>query len=262
MELIEEFKEDTTITICPAPHSPHAASEKMIQAAYEVAKLYQTHFHIHVAEARYEVESIQTEKGLRPLFYLDRLGVVDEPMVLVHGVWLSDAELDLMAQKKVKLSYNPSSNMFLADGVTPIRKMLDRGITIGLGTDGACSNNKTSIFEEMRMAALLQKVHLLDATSLCAENVFTMGTESGGKVLGLPIGKIGPGYKADFVTVSLDRLELHPLQNLAKNLVYSFSDTVIEDVFVEGKKVLSHGEMVTVPERDIVQQVRRVTEKW
>lgn len=252
LELIEAYKEDPLITIYPAPHSPHAASPAMILAAFEVAQKQNIMFHMHVSEAQYEVESIRKEKGLTPLLYLDHLGIVTSKMVLVHGVWLTDEEIELMSVRGVKLSYNPSSNMFLGDGITPIRKMLDKGIIIGLGTDGACSNNKTSIFEEMRMTALLQKVQALDSAVITAEEVFRMGTENGGIVLGLPIGKLEAGYRADFVTVNLNCLELHPLQNLHKNMVYSFSPVVLKDVYVHGKKI-------EIPEQKIIERVRRLT---
>ena len=255
LELMKEFKNDSMVTIYPAPHSPHAASEEMILAGFEVAQETNSMFHIHVSEAKYEVESIRKEKGLTPLLYLNRLGVVSNKMVAIHGVWFTDEEIELMAAKGVKLSYNPSSNMFLADGVTPIKKMLDYKVTIALGTDGACSNNKTSIFEEMRMAALLQKVHLLDSSALTAEQVFQMGTENGGVVLGLPVGKLEVGYRADFVTIDLKCLELQPLQNLHKNIVYSFSPKTLVDVFVHGKKII-------IPEEKIVERVQKLTRHW
>ncbi|MBI3019020.1 MAG: amidohydrolase [Deltaproteobacteria bacterium] len=262
LELMKEYETDSMVTITPAPHSPHAASREMILAAFQVAQETNSMFHIHVAEARYEVENIQKETGLTPLLYLDRLGVVTNKMVMVHGVWLSDKEIALMASRGVKLSYNPSSNMFLGDGIAPIKKILDQKVTIALGTDGACSNNKTSLFEEMRMAALLQKVHCLDSSVITAEQVFQMGTENGGKVLGLPIGKLEAGYRADFVTVSLDNLELYPLQNLHKNVVYSFSPTTIDEVVVNGKKIFSKGQLLTISEEEIIEKVSQLTRHW
>jgi len=259
LELMREYRGDEKVTVCPAPHSPHAASAEMIQAGYEVAVETDSLFHIHLAEGRYEVEEIQKKEGVSPLFYLDKLGVVTNKMVAVHCVWLNEEEIDLMAERDIKLSYNPSSNMFLGDGVTPIKQMLDRKITIGLGTDGACGNNKTSIFEEMRMAALLQKVHLLDSTAVTAEEAFQMGTSNGGHLLGLPIGKCEPGYKADFVTLNLNALELHPMENLHKNIVYSFSPSTIVEVFVQGEKLFSKEGLLKVPEKKIIEKIRRLT---
>ena len=112
------------------------------------------------------------------------------------------------------------------------------------------------------MAALLQKVHLLDSTAVSAKDVFQMGTVNGGNLLGLPIGVLDSGYRADFFTLSLGRLELHPLQNLTNNMVYAFSPATLEDVFVDGKKVFSKGTLLTVPEEKIVEGVRRVTQGW
>ncbi|RMD92085.1 MAG: amidohydrolase, partial [Calditrichaeota bacterium] len=180
----------------------------------------------------------------------------------VHCVWLEDAELDLMAERKVKLAYNPASNMFLGDGITKIREMLDRGITIALGTDGACSNNRTSIFDEMRTASLLQKVKHLDSTACTAEEVFDMGTINGGIALDLPVGQIETGYKADFVTLDLEHISLQPIQNLKKNIVYAMSPAAIKDVVVHGEIVYTEGNIVKFPLQKIVEKVKEVTRNW
>lgn len=262
LELMDEFKDDRMVTIYPAPHSPHAASPEMIIEAARLAHERNSMFHIHVAEAKYEVESIQKEKKVTPFLYLDQLGVVNSKMVVIHGVWLTEKEIALMAHKNVKLSYNPSSNMFLGDGVTDIKKMLDHKVTIGLGTDGACSNNKTSIFEEMRMAALLQKVQKLDSTVITAQDVFQMGTKNGGVVLGLPIGELKPGYAADFVTINLRALEVYPIQNLHKNIVYSFSDHILQEVYVAGEKTFSDVKLLKISEMEIIDRVRTLTQSW
>ena len=261
-ELIDEFDGDPRVTICPAPHSPHAASEAMIRAGVEIARARGGRFHIHVAEGQYEVDMIQERHGLRPMAWLDEIGACNEQMVAVHCVWLDDDEIELMARRGAKLAYNPASNMFLADGITRIREMLDHGIRIGLGTDGACSNNRTSVFDEMRTASLLQKVRLLDSAACRADEVFAMGTTNAGEVLGLPIGRIAPGHKADFVAVDLNDITLQPVQNLRNNIVYAMAPSAVTEVIVDGRTICANRELLTIPLGKIVEQVRRLTADW
>lgn len=261
-ELMAAVAGDPLVTVHPAPHSPHAASPAMIQAGAAVSAETGTPCHIHVAEAPYEVEQTKAEHGTTPLRYLDRLGALTARTLVVHGCWLDDGEWDLMAERGAKLAYTPSSNMFLGDGVTPLPKVLARGITVALGTDGGCSNNQVSVLGEMRMAALLQKVDALDATALTAAAAFRMGTEGGGLALDLPIGRLAPGYRADFVTLDLDHPSLQPPQRAANHLVYALDPRAIREVYVEGRRVYAGGDLTGVPMGRIVEQVRRVTRDW
>ncbi|OGQ34008.1 MAG: S-adenosylhomocysteine deaminase [Deltaproteobacteria bacterium RIFCSPHIGHO2_12_FULL_43_9] len=261
-ELHEQFRDDPVISIIPAPHSPHAASPQMIEAGAKLAQELDTPFHIHVAEGEYERKMTLESHGATPVRYLDQLGVLNERTVMIHAVWLDEGELDLMAERKAKLSYNPSSNMFLGDGITKIKEMLDRGITIALGTDGACSNNRTSIIDEMRIASLLQKVKHLDATACTAKEVFEMGTKNGGIVLGQPIGELKVGARGDFVTLDLDDLSLQPIQNLKSNTVYSLTPHAIKDVFVGGNQVVKDGKLKGIRESEITSLVRDLTKEW
>lgn len=156
-ELAVKYQGDAMVAIHPAPHSPHAASPEMIQAGHRLAQELGTPYHIHVAEEMFEVEEILQNHAVRPVHFLDKLGVLDESMIAIHLVWLADDEIQLLGKRKASLAYCPSSNMFLADGITKIPELLHSGVRICLGTDGACSNNRISVFEEMRMTSLLQK---------------------------------------------------------------------------------------------------------
>lgn len=132
---------DQMVTVLPAPHSLHAASTEMVLAGHQLAREMGCCYHIHVAEEPFEVEQVMREHdGMTPIEYLDHIGVVDDSMVIVHGVWLKQAEIELLGRKGGKLAYCPSSNMFLADGITNLVDMKKSGVLIGLGTDGACSN--------------------------------------------------------------------------------------------------------------------------
>ncbi|WP_199613721.1 amidohydrolase family protein [Paenibacillus alkalitolerans] len=257
-----KYQGDPMVDIHPAPHSPHAASPEMIKAGHRLARELDTPFHIHVAEEMFEVVETLEKYRLRPVHYLDRLGVLDESMIAIHLVWLDDSEIILLGERMAALAYCPSSNMFLSDGVTRIPDLLQSGVRVSLGSDGACSNNRISIFEEMRMCSLLQKVTRLDGTCINAKQVFDMGTKVGGELLRLPVGIIQEGYKADFVTLDLNDLSLSPKRELFANVVYSLQPNAIKDVVVNGRTIVEDGTLRTVSEKSIVDKVDRLFEQW
>jgi 5-methylthioadenosine/S-adenosylhomocysteine deaminase len=261
-ELIAAHRRDETAVVQPAPHSPHGASPAMIRAGLEVAETEATRFHIHVAEGRYEGERTVREHGATPIRYLDRLGVLGPRMIGVHCVWLDNEEVALMGTRGAALAYCPSSNMFLGDGITRLPELLRAGVRVGLGSDGGCTNNRLSIFEEMRMAALLQRVRLLDGRAFDAATAFALGTRSGAEILGLEAGAIAPGRLADLVAVDLDDASLHPRTDILKSVVYAMSDRAVTDVWVHGRRVVEGGFLATVDEPELLARVRELTRGW
>ena len=260
--LIAAHRGDPTITVQPAPHSPHGASAAMIRAGWEVAEADDTPFHIHVAEGRYEGERTLREHGATPMRYLDRLGVLGPRTIGVHCVWLDDDEIRLMGERGAALAYCPSSNMFLGDGITKIPEMLAAGVRIGLGTDGGCTNNRLSVFEEMRMASLLQRVRLLDGTVLSAERAFAMGTSGAAGILGSNAGRIAPGCLADLVAIDLGDPSLHPRADLLKSVVYAMSPRAVTDVWVHGRRVVDSCRLATIDQERLLARVRELTTGW
>ena len=261
-ELIAKHASDPLVRVQPAPHSPHGASSAMIRAGFEVAQSAGTPFHIHVAEGQYEGQRTLTEHGATPVRYLDKLGVLGERMIGVHCVWLDDEEISLMGERRAGLAYCPSSNMILGDGITRITELQAAGVTIGLGTDGGCTNNRLSVFEEMRMAALLQKVRHLDGTRLPAEEAFAMGTRNGAALLGIEAGEITPGRLADLVAVDLGHPSLHPRANLLKSVVYAMSPQAITDVWVHGRQVVKEQKLATLDQEALMERVGKLTRAW
>jgi 5-methylthioadenosine/S-adenosylhomocysteine deaminase len=261
-DLIGRYAKDPLVRVQPAPHSPHGASPAMIRAGFEVAQSAGTPFHIHVAEGQYESARTLEEHGATPIRYLDKLGVLGERMIGVHCVWLDEEEIRLMGERGAGLAYCPSSNMVLGDGITRITELQAAGVTIGLGTDGGCTNNRLSVFEEMRMAALLQKVRHLDGTRLPAEQAFQMGTLDGGRLLDLDAGDIKEGMLADFVAVDLGHPSLHPPTNLLKNVVYAMSPQAITDVWVHGRHVVKDRRLTMVDLDALMARVRALTRGW
>jgi 5-methylthioadenosine/S-adenosylhomocysteine deaminase len=261
-ELIARHRHDATVTVHPAPHSPHGASPAMIRAGWEVADAEGTPFHIHVAEGRYEGERTLREHGATPLRLLDRLGVLGPRTIGVHCVWLDDEEVRLMGARGAGLAWCPSSNMFLGDGITRVPELRRAGVRVGLGTDGGCTNSRLSVFEEMRMASLLQRVRLLDGAALSAETVFALGTRGGAELLGLEAGAIAPGMLADLVAVDLGHASLHPPSDLLKSVVYAMSPQAVTDVWVHGREVVRGGRLVTADLRELLARVRELTRGW
>lgn len=256
-KLFGKYSDDDMVYIVPAPHSLHAASPEMIQAGHSLAKELGVKFHIHVAEEPFEVEQVMEEHGgMTPVELLDQLGVVDRHIVIVHGVWLKASEISLLGKKGGSLAYCPSSNMFLADGVTNLPQMLKCNVNVGLGSDGACSNNRISIFEEMRMASLLQKATYLDALCVDYKDSFSMGTKNGGKILDLPVGEITVGYRADFVGVRIDTMSMQPIseskEQILPNLVYSMQPDAIDKVVVDGRLTVEYGKILSMREEHVV----------
>jgi 5-methylthioadenosine/S-adenosylhomocysteine deaminase len=261
-ELIARHRHDDTALVQPAPHSPHGASPAMIRAGWEVAESERTPFHIHVAEGRYEGERTLREHGATPIRYLDKLGVLGPRTIGVHCVWLDDEEIALMGARGAGLAYCPSSNMFLGDGITRLPEMLRAGVRAGLGTDGGCTNNRLSVFEEMRMASLLQRVRLLDGAALDAATAFALGTRSGAALLGIEAGVIAAGHLADLVAVDLGHPSLHPPSDLMKTVVYAMSSQAVTDVWVHGRRVVEDGRLTTIDLDALLARVRALTAGW
>jgi 5-methylthioadenosine/S-adenosylhomocysteine deaminase len=261
-ELIARHRVAPTVAVHPAPHSPHGASPAMIRAGWEVAESERVPFHIHVAEAPYEGERTLHEHGLTPIRYLDKLGVLGPRMIGVHAVWVDDDEIALMGARGAALAYCPSSNMFLGDGITRVPEMLRAGVRVGLGTDGGCTNNRLSVFEEMRMTSLLQRVRRLDGTALDAATAFGLGTRAGAEMLGLAAGVIAPGRLADLVAVDLTHPSLHPRADLLKSVVYAMSHQAVTDVWVHGDRVVEAGRLRTADLGELLARVRALTQAW
>jgi 5-methylthioadenosine/S-adenosylhomocysteine deaminase len=152
--------------------------------------------------------------------------------------------------------------MFLGDGVTDLVDLVGRGVRVGLGTDGGCSNNRVSVFDEMRAAALLQKVHRTNGQAIDAETCFSLGTRTAGEVLRLPVGRIAPGYRADLVALDLDDPSLWPVQALEKNVVYALSSRAITDVVVDGEEVVTARRLQHVNLAEIQTRVAQLTGDW
>ena len=205
------------------------------------------------------MEQVKKQTGLTPLRFLDRLSVVNDAMKIIHGVWLDEEEIAMLGAQGGSLIYCPSSNMFLADGITNIPAYLRAGAPIALGSDGACGNNRISVLEEMRMVSILQKAKTCDALCVNYHDAYTMGTANGGRVLDEPIGQLLPDYYADFIGIDLRDLSMQPLSQggqLLPNIVYSLQPTAIRHVVVNGRTVMHDGQFSLIDTAELLSRIK------
>ena len=238
-------------------HSPYTCGPETLQKAKDLTRAKNVPFFIHLAETRQEVEESRQKTGLPPAVYLDRLGVLDELTVAVHAVWLTPQEQELLAHRGVKVSHCPESNLKLAAGVAPIPELLARGVTVGLGTDGAASNNNLDLFGEMSLAARLHKVWHQDPTLLNAAQAVALATREGAKVLGLEdrIGTLAPGKEADLIVVELNQPHLTPLYDPYSHLVYAAGAADVRHVMVAGRWLLQDRQFTTLDWPEIAERL-------
>jgi 5-methylthioadenosine/S-adenosylhomocysteine deaminase len=262
LDLAAEYKGDPLVSVQPAPHSLHAANPETVAASLEVARSLGVPCHLHLAEASYEVEMIKQRYGTTPVRLLAREGLLDERLVTIHTVWVDDDELDMIADANAAVVHCPGANAFLGDGMARLPEMLRRGIRVALGPDGGCANNRQSVFDEMRMAALLAKARLSDGGAVTAQQVFRLGTRSGGDVLGLPVGTLESGAAADLVALDLGDLSMLPRQTAAQQAVYSMQATAVAKVMVAGELVVERGRLVKTPLEEIRRLVAETTSGW
>ena len=241
----DRFVDKPLISFCLAPHAPYSVSDRSFERIATLAAQLDLPIHIHVHETRSEVDESLRQYGVRPLARLHRLGLLGPGLIAVHGVHLTAEEIDLLAKYGSSIAHCPTSNMKLASGGAPIAAALAKGVRVGLGTDGAASNNRLDLFQEMRHAGLLGKLVSDDAAVLDAHTLLGMATLEGAAALGLD-GKIGsllPGKEADLCAVQIDDWMLQPCFDPASHLVYVAGRENVSHVWVAGKPVVSAGHL-------------------
>jgi 5-methylthioadenosine/S-adenosylhomocysteine deaminase len=240
------------IRFAVGPHAPYTCSEETLLWAKDFAEKNGAIIHIHIAETRREQADFQKQHGMRVVEYLDKIGALSKNMLAAHCVWLTKSEVDLLAKSGVGVAHCPVSNMKLASGgVAPLPEMFDRGIAVGLGTDGASSNNTLDMFETMKVCALLHKAHRWDPTVLNAQKVLDLATIGGARALGVEreIGSIEIGKRADIVLIDGKRpnmMPIHGRDTVVSDLVYSVSSGNVDTTIVDGSVLMQDREIKTV----------------
>ncbi len=244
---IRSVRGDPLVSGAVAPHSVYACSEETLLAAKEVADEESVPITMHLCETRHEVLDWLKEKGKTPVEWLREIGFLGPNLTAAHLVWLRRRDIALLAEAGVKGVHCPSSNMKLSSGMAPVRELLDAGVTVALGTDGAGSNNSLSMLTEMRTAALLAPLRRLRPSDLRPEEVLRMATVGSARAMGLDrVGKLEEGWRADVLLLDLSAPGMRPLHDPISNLVYAADSRAVKFLFVDGNPVVAHGRVVTV----------------
>jgi len=253
LALRDEWREHPLASFCLAPHSPYTVSDATFRKVAQLAAELELPVHIHVHETLDEIERSISEHGARPLQRLERLGLLGPNLIAVHAVHLEPAEIALLARHGSSVAHCPSSNLKLASGFAPVAALLAAGVNVALGTDGAASNNRLDLFQEMRSAALLAKAVARDAAAMPAHAALHAATLGGATALGLEgrIGSIVPGKAADLAAVAFDSIELQPAFDVVSHLVYACGREHVTDVWVGGERVLQDGMLTRLELSDL-----------
>jgi len=258
---LERWAGDPLVTAAVAPHSTYLCSPETLKSARALADRYRAPILIHLSESPAEQEQIKQRYGKTSTEHLRDLGVLRKGVLGAHGVWLSPGDRAILKAADVGIAHCPQSNMKLSSGAAPVAAMLAEGIRLGLGTDGAASNNDLDMFDEMDSAALLAKHASGDPTAAPAPAVLEMATLGGARALGMEdrLGSLEVGKRADLVVVSLDAPRLHPLYDAVSHLVYVAKSADVSDVVVEGRVLMRDRKVLTLDEAAVVREAETLT---
>lgn len=247
------------LTTMVAPHSPYACSTEMLEECARIAVENKTMVHIHLSETEREVQDIEAQYGKRPVEYVASCGLFQTATVIAHGVVLNENERAFLAQNDVRVAHNPISNLKLGSGIANVRAMLESGIKVGIATDSVASNNNLDMFEEMRIATLLQKGLHKDATALPVETLLSLATKTAADVIGMEqTGSLEVGKCADFITIDpSNKPHLQPAEEVLSHLVYAASGKDVSDVVINGEHIVWNGECKMLDEERIIFEASR-----
>lgn len=262
-KFVSRWKADELIVPAIAPHAPYTVSEDHLKAARAFSDRTGATIVTHLSETKQELDDSVKAKGASPVAYLDRIGFLNERVIAAHMVWPQGSDINILKQRRVGIVHNPQSNMKLASGVAPVPKMMEAGVFVGLGTDGAASNNDLNMWEEMDTVAKLHKVFSGDPKVISAQQAFELATIRGAQALHLEkeIGSVETGKRADILIIERDSLNQVPLYNIYSDLVYATKASDVESVIINGRVVMLGRRLLTLNERAIKRDARVFREK-
>jgi len=246
---LEKYQNDSLITAAVAPHAPYTNSDETLKACKDLAARYHAPILIHLSETKKENDDSLAKYHMTPAERLESLGFFHSRTLVAHAVWVTDNDIAILKRNHTGVAHCPSSNMKLASGAAPVVKMLNQGLSVGLGTDGpAGSNNDFEMLEEVDLAAKLQKLTTGDPTALPARTAFAMATIMGAKALRMEseIGSLEAGKRADMITIRLDRPNAVPMYDVYSQLAYALKSSDVDDVMINGKIVVRGGKCLTI----------------
>ena len=258
-EFIARWKNrNSRITPIFGPHANYTLNAEQLAATRNAANELGTAISIHVSESPFELQYSKDTFGKTSIEFYESIGFFDGPTIAAHVVWPTEAEIAILAERKVGVIHNPTSNMKIASGISPVTAMLEAGVLVGIGTDGAASNNDLDLWEEMRLASFLQKVEQMDPQVLSTQTVLTMATSGGATAIGLgdSIGSLEVGKRADLIQVGFDDVHHIPTYDVVSHLVYVTDEQDVETVIVDGKILMRDREMLTIDTARVATEAR------
>jgi 5-methylthioadenosine/S-adenosylhomocysteine deaminase len=258
-KFLQKWQGDPLIHAAVAPHSIYTCSRKTLEDAAALARKYHAPILIHVAEMKKELDDSKTQNGMTPVQYLEKVGILGPDVLAAHCIFVDDVDRKILAKRNVGCVHNPSSNMMLASGVSPVPEMRTAGVAVGLGTDGpAGSNNDLDLMEEMDLAAKLAKITKNDPLALNAKAVVEMATIDGARALHMEkeIGSLEAGKKADLILIRLDRPNAVPIYDVYAQLAYALKASDVQTVVIGGRVVMRDQNVLTVKEADAIAKAR------
>jgi 5-methylthioadenosine/S-adenosylhomocysteine deaminase len=263
-KFLKRWQGDPLIHAAPAPHSIYTCSQRTLQDAAALARKYHAPILIHVAEMKKELDDSLKQNGMSPVQYLDKIGLLGPDVVAAHCIYVDEADRKTLAQRQVGCVHNPSSNMMIASGVSPVPEMRGAGVAVGLGTDGpAGSNNDLDLMEEIDLAAKLAKMTKMDPLAMSAKTAVEMATIDGARALHMEkeIGSLEKGKKADLILISLDEPNAVPMYDVYAQLAYALKASDVETVVIGGRVVMRDRKLLTVNEQEAMAKAREYKKK-
>ncbi|MGD8239281.1 MAG: amidohydrolase [Armatimonadota bacterium] len=261
IDFVRQCREDAHERVVPmfGPHAPYTCPDAMLKRVLAAAQELEAGIHIHISETEAEVEGSLREHGKTPVERFRDLGLFDVHVLAPHCVHPTDSDIDVLAEHRVGVAHNPGSNMKLASGIAPVPEMLRRGVIVGIGTDGAASNNNLDMLEEARLAALLHKVASGDPTVISAYEALAMATRESARALGIfhEVGSIEVGKRADVILVDLDQAHLTPRHNVVSHIVYAARASDVVTTIVHGDVLMRDRELTALDEGQIIREASR-----
>jgi 5-methylthioadenosine/S-adenosylhomocysteine deaminase len=260
---IKAFKDDRLIVPAVAPHAMFTNDRATLGACAALARKYDVPLLTHLAETEDEIRIARERYQSTPAAYLEAIGFWGPRTLAAHGVWVTDADIDILKKHDIGVAHNPESNMKLASGVAPVTKYLKAGVAVGLGTDGAASNNDLDMFEAMRQAAFLAKLSTRDPTSIPAQTALDMATTGGARALGMAkaIGSLEPGKRADLITVAMSAARQTPVYEPVSHLVYVTRGDDVRTTIVNGKVLMKDRQLRTLNRSTVIADANRFAAK-
>jgi len=258
-EFIKRWQgKNSRITPIFGPHANYTLNAEQLRATREAALEFGVPISIHMSESPFEVQYSKDTFGMTSIEFFESIGFFDGPTIAAHVVWPTDAEIPILAERKVGVIHNPTSNMKIASGISPVADMLKAGVRVGLGTDGAASNNDLDMWEEMRLAAFLQKVEQMNPEVMSASTVLNMATSGGATAIGLSdsIGSLEIGKRADLIQVAFDDVHHVPTYDVISHLVYVNDEQDVASVIVDGKVLMLEREILTIDTDRVAEEAR------